>query len=72
MIDLLYIVGPTFGGTLWSLSLREGNKFPFDRHLVYYLIGMVGIISFIQSFAIPKHVALGGCKKRKVTGAILE
>jgi hypothetical protein len=67
-----YHVGPTFGGTLWSISLRDGNKFPLDRHLVYYLIGILGFVGFIQSFFIPKHVALGGTKKKKLTDVMLE
>ncbi|GAN02943.1 member of major facilitator superfamily multidrug-resistance, DHA1 sub-family [Mucor ambiguus] len=63
-LSLVRALGPTFGGTLWSLSIKDGNVFPLDRHLVYYIIGFLSIFSFLQSFYIPNSVALGGNKKR--------
>ncbi|KAG2208014.1 hypothetical protein INT46_010750 [Mucor plumbeus] len=63
-LSLVRALGPTFGGTLWSMSIKDGNKFPFDRHLVYYIIGFLTIFSFFQSLYISKSVALGGNKKR--------
>ncbi|KAI9319787.1 major facilitator superfamily domain-containing protein [Dichotomocladium elegans] len=55
---------PTTGGMLWSISLRTGNPFPFDRHLVYYLIGLLAIINLIQSYQIPKSLSIGGKRQR--------
>ncbi|KAL0143609.1 major facilitator superfamily domain-containing protein [Mucor lusitanicus] len=63
-LSLVRALGPTFGGTLWSLSIKDGNVFPLDRHLVYYIIGCLSVFSFLQSFYIPNSVALGGDKKR--------
>ncbi|KAI8096311.1 major facilitator superfamily domain-containing protein [Halteromyces radiatus] len=51
--------GPTVGGTLWSLSLKN-STYPFDRHLVYYLIALLSFINWIQSYWIPRSLALGG------------
>ncbi|CAO3654534.1 unnamed protein product [Mucor fragilis] len=63
-LSLMRALGPTFGGTLWSLSIKDGNVFPLDRHMVYYIIGCLSVFSFLQSFYIPNSVALGGNKKR--------
>lgn len=62
-LSLVRAVAPTFGGTLWSYSLKDGNPFPLDRHFVYYLIGAMTLFSLIQSFSIPNGVALGGRRK---------
>ena len=56
-------LGPTVGGTLWSFSLRDGNPFPLDRHMVYYLLGLLAVFSFFQSGAIPRAIAVGGRRK---------
>ena len=56
--------GPTVGGTLWSFSLRTGNPFPFDRHLVYYMIAILSFINLLQSARIPDSISLGGRKKK--------
>ncbi|KAI9484028.1 MAG: major facilitator superfamily domain-containing protein [Benjaminiella poitrasii] len=63
-LALVRAMGPTFGGTLWSISLKDGNQFPFDRHLIYYIIAGMSLYSFFQSFSIPNSVALGGRRKQ--------
>ncbi|ORZ11183.1 major facilitator superfamily domain-containing protein [Absidia repens] len=58
-LSLVRSLGPTVGGTLWSLSLKY-DVYPFDRHLVYYMIAILAVISWIQSYSIPRSLALGG------------
>ena len=62
-LSLVRALAPTFGGTVWSYSLRNGHDFPMDRHFVFYIIAAMSMFSFAQSFSIPKNVALGGGKK---------
>lgn len=62
-ISIHHPIAPTVGGTIWSISLREGNAFPFDRHLIYYAIGILTILNLAQSYNIPQHLSLGGRKK---------
>jgi hypothetical protein len=64
-LSLVRALAPTIGGTLWSYSLKDGNQFPFDLHFVYYLIAAMTLFSFIQSFAIPNSVALGGSRNKR-------
>ncbi|KAJ8659259.1 hypothetical protein O0I10_004973 [Lichtheimia ornata] len=63
-LSLMRALGPTVGGTLWSFSLRTGNPFPFDRHLVYYMIAILSFINLLQSARIPDSISLGGRRKR--------
>jgi hypothetical protein len=60
---ILWTVGPTIGGALWSVSLRDGSEYPFDRHFVYYLIAALSLFTYILSFSLPKSIALGGSMK---------
>ncbi|KAI8343212.1 major facilitator superfamily domain-containing protein [Chlamydoabsidia padenii] len=61
-LSLVRAFGPTIGGTLWSFSLQY-NIYPFDRHLVYYLIAILALINYFQSFCIPRSLALGGNRR---------
>ncbi|CAO3614052.1 unnamed protein product [Mucor hiemalis] len=62
-LSLVRALGPTFGGTLWSYSLKDHHSYPFDHHFVYYVIFILNLFSLFQSFSIPKSVSLGGRKK---------
>ncbi|KAI8812838.1 major facilitator superfamily domain-containing protein [Cladochytrium replicatum] len=46
-------IGPTIGGSLWAWSLSAGLSFPFNYHLVYNLIAVVGMIMYLWSYLIP-------------------
>lgn len=61
-LSLVRAFGPTVGGTLWSFSLKY-NVYPFDRHLVYYLIAFLALVNYFQSFCIPRSLALGGKRR---------
>ncbi|KAI9304268.1 major facilitator superfamily domain-containing protein, partial [Cunninghamella echinulata] len=61
-LALVRALGPTVGGILWSLSLKNSH-WPIDRHLVYYLIAILSFIGWIQSYQIPSSLSLGGKKR---------
>ncbi|KAI9250000.1 major facilitator superfamily domain-containing protein [Sporodiniella umbellata] len=61
--SLVRAIAPTLGGSLWSYSLRKDRVYPFDYHLVYYIITILAFINLIQTVFIPKRVSIGGRSK---------
>lgn len=61
-LALVRALGPTVGGVLWSFSLKNSH-WPFDRHLVYYLITILSLLGWIHSYKIPNSLSLGGRRR---------
>ncbi|KXS21161.1 MFS general substrate transporter [Gonapodya prolifera JEL478] len=49
-VSLAGSFGPSLFGMLYSFSLQWGYPFPFDRHLVYNLLAIVGLAGFLISW----------------------
>ncbi|KAI8979066.1 major facilitator superfamily domain-containing protein [Mycotypha africana] len=64
VVSLSRAFGPTFGGSVWSFSLKEGNIYPFDHHLLFYIMICMIFVDLIQTYFLPEHIALGGRKRR--------
>ncbi|KAI8812837.1 major facilitator superfamily domain-containing protein [Cladochytrium replicatum] len=45
-------IGPAVGGSLWAWSLSAGLPFPFDYHLVYNFIAIVGLVMYLWSLLV--------------------
>ncbi|OAD78155.1 hypothetical protein PHYBLDRAFT_140257 [Phycomyces blakesleeanus NRRL 1555(-)] len=59
-LSLVRAFAPTIGGTLWSISLRTGSGYPFDHHMVYYIIGTLAFFGLLQTYSIPADIASRG------------
>ncbi|KAI8979065.1 major facilitator superfamily domain-containing protein [Mycotypha africana] len=64
-------ISPTFGGMVWSYSLQKGQGYPFDHHLVYYIIAGMALFNVIHSYYIPASLALGGQRRQKSTSNLI-
>jgi hypothetical protein len=53
---LVRAIGPALGGTMWSWSLLNGLSYPFDYHFVYYILGMLALLAFSQTFSLAKYM----------------
>ncbi|PHZ10410.1 MFS general substrate transporter [Rhizopus microsporus ATCC 52813] len=61
-VALTRAIAPTFGGTIWSYSLKDGHIYPFDYHFIYYIMTIMALINLFHSYLIPDSVSLGGRK----------
>ena len=48
--------GPVFAGVLFSWSLENGMKFPFDYHFVFLILGLVVFSTLCVSFLLSKDI----------------
>ncbi|KAJ5070797.1 mfs general substrate transporter [Anaeramoeba ignava] len=48
--------GPILSGSIYSWSLTNSLKYPFNYFFVFYISVVIGIITFIVSFFIPKWI----------------
>jgi hypothetical protein len=49
-------IGPALGGTLWSWSLLNGLPNPFDYHFVFYMLVILGLLAFSQTFSLARYM----------------
>eukprot|EP00284_Hemiselmis_tepida_P011297 CAMPEP_0174917386 /NCGR_PEP_ID=MMETSP1355-20121228/2418_1 /TAXON_ID=464990 /ORGANISM="Hemiselmis tepida, Strain CCMP443" /LENGTH=180 /DNA_ID=CAMNT_0016162467 /DNA_START=132 /DNA_END=670 /DNA_ORIENTATION=+ len=54
--SLASAVAPAFAGNLFSLSLQMGRPWPFDHHLVFYVVGAVSAVMLFMSFLLPESL----------------
>lgn len=56
MASLSSALAPAFAGNVFSFSLQEKRPWPFDFHLIFYVVAMVCVVMCWMSYRLPASI----------------